>query len=76
MEKKSNKFYKVCFRCDKYIKDEDEKIRINSITDQSIKRNIEQKLREFKPLVGKNIDIYDTKFIHFSCYKKLEKKLN
>ena len=76
MEKELNKFCKVCFRCDKYIKGEDEKIRINSITNQVIKRNIEQKLKEFKPLVGKNIDIYDTKFIHFSCYEKLERRLN
>lgn len=67
----NKKLNKLCFLCHKNM-NSNNKININSITHQGIKWYIKQKLKKFESLFGKNDKFYDTQFIHFSCYEKIE----
>ena len=67
---------KLCFRCDRYLTDDD-KISVDSITNDRMKAYIKERIKNFKPLIpSANITDYDLNFIHLSCYTKAETGLN
>jgi len=74
-EETASKSNKLCFKCDRFITDND-KININSIKHSGVKFNIKQQLENFKLLPLANIDDYDLNFMHQSCYLKMEKELS